>query len=197
MNDEARYCPFLLQRHVAVILRHVREPSPDGRVVLLLVHGGGLTSIHGCLARTPYTAGDVWEWEEADVVRANHVHRGGGVIAQLPTAHIEHSSFALQEQIHCRLVIERCYAAAEVALLAQIGNHLRCLNITRVGQLCLTTLHAVHGTGAELAEQVAADQAGDRPPLLTRSRQWLDALLLQAGCNLDQLVPGIRWLKAV
>src|SRR5258708_34826475 len=123
MNYEALNRPFLLQRHVAVILRHVREPSPDGRVVLRLVHGGGLTSIHGCLARTPYTAGDVWEWEEADVVRANHVHRGRSVIAQLPTAHVEHSSFAVQEHMQCRWAIELRYAAPEVALLTQVGTH--------------------------------------------------------------------------
>ena len=178
MNDEACHRSLLLQCYVAVVLGHEREPLPDGGVVLLLVHRSRLTRVHRCLGRAPHTADDVWEREEADVVRADLIARGIVEIAQLPTAHVEHGGFALQEDVYCRVVVDGGHAFAEVTLLAQVGDGLGGLDIRRVGQLCLPALDAVQGIGAELAVKVVANQAGDGPPLFPRRGKRLDAFLL-------------------
>ena len=76
------------------------------------------------------------------------------------------------------VVVDRADALAEVALRAEIGDRLGSLDVLRVGQLGLAVGDRLERVGAEVAEDVAADEPGDRPALLAGcGKGWTPAAL--------------------
>src|SRR5262249_23322042 len=89
-------------------------------------------------------------------------------------------------------VVDRRDSLAEVPLGAEAGDRLRGLHVLGVAQLGRAVGDSVQRVRAEAPVQIAADEPGDRPALLSRSRERLDSFALQLGRAGSELIPRLR-----